>query len=293
MTDTDTIAVLGAGGTMGYGMASNLAHAGLSVRAWNRSREKAEPLAEGGARVVDSPRDALEGAGVMLTILADADAVISSVEDALGNGRARGELVWLQMSTIGERGTRRCKALANERGVSFVDAPVLGTKEPAQKGELIIMASGPRELCDRLTPIFDAIGQRTMWVGEAGAGTRLKIATNSWILAIVEGSAETFALAEGLGLDPQLVLDAVSNGPLDLPYLQMKGKAIIQRNFDEPSFKLSLAAKDAALIEESAREHDLSLPLLATIHERLEQGAAEHGDLDMSATYLTSAAATG
>ena len=162
------------------------------------------------------------------------------------------------------------------------------TRSSAETGDLVIMASGPAEMHERLETIFDAIGKRSMWVGEAGTATRLKLATNSWILAVVEGVAETLALAEGLGLDPRLVLEAVKGGPLDLPYLQMKGNAIIERKF-EPSFKLALAAKDAALVEDSAKRRDLELPLVSVIRERFEQGKAEHGDKDMSATYLTSA----
>jgi 3-hydroxyisobutyrate dehydrogenase len=127
-----------------------------------------------------------------------------------------------------------------------------------------------------------------MWLGEAGNGSRLKVATNSWILTVVEGGAETLALAEGMGLDPTLVLDAIAGGPLDLPYLQMKGKAIVKRSFD-PSFKLALAAKDAALVQESADLHGLDLPVLETIRERFQQGVPEHGDEDMAATFLTSA----
>ncbi len=288
MADTKTVAVLGAGGMMGFPIARNLAREGFEVRAWNRSPEKAEPLGEDGARIADSPADAAAGADVVLTMLADADAVLESAEGALEAVPAPG--IWLQMSTIGEAGTERCIELAAEHGISFLDAPVLGTKQPAEQGELVIMASGPSELRDRVGPVFETIGKRTMWVGDAGAGTRLKLATNSWILAIVEGAAETLALAEGLGLDPQLVLDAVSGGPLDLPYLQMKGKAIIERDF-EPSFKLALAAKDAALVDEAASRHDLELPLIHTIRERLEQGAEQHPDEDMSATYLTSAPA--
>jgi 3-hydroxyisobutyrate dehydrogenase len=127
-----------------------------------------------------------------------------------------------------------------------------------------------------------------MWVGDAGAGTRLKLATNSWVLTVVEGAAETLALAEGLGLDPRLVLEAVKGGALDLPYLQMKGKAMLEHNFD-PAFRLELAAKDARLVVESAQRHDLDLPLLEIVRDRLAEGAREHGDKDMAATYLTSA----
>jgi 3-hydroxyisobutyrate dehydrogenase len=128
-----------------------------------------------------------------------------------------------------------------------------------------------------------------MWIGdEPGAGTRLKIALNSWVLTVVEGAAETIALAQGLGLDPALLFDALEGGALDLPYLRMKGKAIVERNF-EPAFRLKLAAKDAALVEESARRHELDLPLFEVIRRRMAEGAEQHPDSDMSATYLTSA----
>lgn len=288
----EKVAVLGAGGIMGFAMARNLARAGFDVGAWNRSREKAEPLSDDGARVADTPAEAAEGATVLLTMLADADTTIACMERA-GEAPApahRREAVWLQMGTIGERGTERCAELASEHELQFIDAPVLGTKQPAAEGKLVILASGPEDLHERMAPLFGAIGQRTMWVGQAGAGSRLKVAINSWILTVVEGCAETVALAEGLGLDPQLVLDALEGGTLDLPYFRMKARAIMERSF-EPSFRLALAAKDAALVEESAGLHDLELPLLVTIRRRLEQGASEHGDEDMSATYLTSAPA--
>jgi 3-hydroxyisobutyrate dehydrogenase len=255
MADKQTIAVLGAGGTMGFPIARNLAQSGFSVRAWNRSREKADPLVEDGVEIFASPGEAVERSEVIVTMLADGGAVIESMQEALSEHSPDGP-VWLQMSTIGERGTERCIALAAEHELTFVDAPVLGTKEPAHEAQLVILASGPPGVEQSLRPIFDAIGKQTMWVGEAGAGSRLKLATNAWILAVVEGAAETFALAEGLGLDPQLVLDAVAGGPLDLPYLQMKGRAIIERDF-EPSFTLALAAKDALLVEESAGRHNL------------------------------------
>lgn len=289
MADKQTIAVLGAGGTMGFPIARNLAGAGFPVRAWNRSRERAEPLISDGVELAGTPAEACGVAEIVLTMLADADAVLETMSSAFEVEPVDGA-VWLQMSTIGEEGTERCRALADEHGLAFVDAPVLGTKQPAEQRKLVIMASGAREFESRLAPIFDAIGQRTMWVGEAGSATRLKVAVNSWILSVVEGAAETLALAEGMGLDPGLVLEAVSGGSLDLPYLQTKGKAILQRDF-EPSFRLALAAKDAGLVEESAERHGLDLPLARIIHQRLAQGAAEHGDADMAATYLTSAPA--
>jgi 3-hydroxyisobutyrate dehydrogenase len=271
---------------MGSAMARNIARAGIEVVAWDRTREKAEPLADEGAGVVDTPAEAVGEANVILTMLPDANAVIEVVEGALP--QAGESAIWLQMSTIGEEGTERCAELAREHGVAFVDAPVLGTRQPAEEGKLLVMASGPEDVRERVDPIFDAVGQRTMWLGEAGRGTRLKLVTNNWLLVVVEGAAETIALAEGLELDPALFLEAVGGGPLDMPYLQLKGKAMIQHDF-EPAFKLKLAAKDASLVDESVSRHGLDLPLPPVIRQRLEQGAQEHGDEDVSATYLTSA----
>lgn len=282
------VAVLGAGGTMGLPMARNIARGGLDVRAWNRTREKAEPLAADGVTVCESPGEAAAGAAIVITMLGEAEAVLSTMEEALAE--PGDDLVWLQTSTLGIAGTELCAELARKRGVAFVDAPVLGTKEPAEQGELVVLASGPDAVRESMRPVFDAIGKRTIWAGEAGAGSRLKLATNAWILALVEGAAETMAFAEAIGVEPASVLDALSGGPLDLPYLQMKGRAIIERDFT-PSFKLSLAAKDARLVADAARDHGLELPLVQTVRARMEQGAAQHGGEDMAATYLTSAPA--
>jgi 3-hydroxyisobutyrate dehydrogenase len=269
-------------------MARNLVHAGFHVRAWNRTSEKAKPLEQDGAQVLDSPDEAGRGAHVVLTMLADTDSVLDSVRPTLEG--ADEEVLWLQMSTLGERGTERCLELAQEIGVAMLDAPVLGTKQPAHEGKLVVLASGDERLRDRVQPLFDAISQRTIWVGEAGAGSRLKLVANSWVLTVVEACGEIMALAQGLGVDPQMFYDALEGGALDLPYLRMKGKAILEGNF-EPMFSLKLAAKDARLIDESASNRGLNLPLLATIAARMTEGAKSHGDEDMSATYLTSAPA--
>jgi 3-hydroxyisobutyrate dehydrogenase len=284
-----TVAVLGAGGTMGKAMARNVMAAGMAVRAWNRTRERAEDLAGEGARLAATPAEAADGADVVLTMLADGDAVVGAMDGGDGALAGAGDgTVWLQASTIGEAATARCATLARDAGMPFVDAPVLGTKQPAEQGALIVLASGPQELRERVRPVLDAVGQRTMWVGEAGAGTHLKLVTNAWILAVVEGAAEAVALAEGLGLDPGLLLEAVEGGPLDLPYLRTKAAAMRDRDFT-PSFRLALAAKDAALVEEAADGHGMDLPLVGAIARRLAEGVAAHGDDDIGATYLTSA----
>jgi 3-hydroxyisobutyrate dehydrogenase len=282
---------------MGLAMARNIARAGIAVRAWNRHSEKAEPLAKDGAYIADTPAEAAEGAGIVLTMLADADAVVTAMEcdegalpvmaDSDQPDRAT-RPIWLQMSTIGEEATEWCAGLAGRYDVVFVDAPVLGTRQPAEQGQLVVLESGPPEARPRVQPVFDAIGHRTIHAGPAGAGTTLKLVTNSWVLAVVEAGAETIALAEGLGIDPTLFFQAIEGGPLDLPYLRMKGRAIAERDFT-PSFRLRLAAKDADLVEDAALHHGLNLPLLDVVARRLGEGASEHGDQDLSATYLTSA----
>ena len=137
---------------------------------------------------------------------------------------------------------------------------MLGTKQPAEDGKLVVLASGQEDLRGRAQPVFDAVGQKTIWVGDAGAGTRLKLVVNSWVLTVTEGTAETIALAEGMGLDPSLLFDAIDGGALDLPYLRVKGNAMIERDFD-PAFRLELAAKDARLVDDSAKRVNLDLPV--------------------------------
>jgi 3-hydroxyisobutyrate dehydrogenase len=282
------VAVLGAGGLMGFAMARNLARAGLEVRAWNRSAEKAGPLAGDGAAVAKTPAEAASGAGIVLTMLADVDAVLGAMAGPDGALPAMdGQSVWLQMSTVGEDGTTECAAVAAKRGVAFLDAPVLGATQVAERGELVILASGPDAARDIVQPVFDVLGQRTLWLGECGAGTALKLVVNGWVLAVVEAGAEVIALAEGLDLSAQSFLDAIEGGSLDLPYLRLKAGLMTRREFD-PSFRLRLAAKDAGLVEQAAANHDLDLPLLSVVRHRLEQGIGAHGDKDFSATYLTS-----
>ena len=271
---------------MGLGMARNIQKAGMTVRAWNRSAEKAQPLADDGITVVDSPTDAIDGADMILTILSDGDAVLDVAGQVLPD--APSEAIWLQMSTIGHEATDRCIELAKQHDITFVDAPVLGTKKPAEEGKLTVLASGPDSARESVEPIFDAVGQKTIWVGEAGQSSRLKVAINSWIVSVVEGAAETLALAEATGVDPKLVMEAVSGGPLDMPYLQLKGNMMVERSF-ETSFKLSLAAKDARLATRAAEEAGLDLPMLRAIVERMEAASEQHGDEDLAATYLLSA----
>jgi 3-hydroxyisobutyrate dehydrogenase len=282
------VAVLGTG-IMGGPMARNLLRAGHEVRVWNRTREKAESLVGDGAEVAPTPADAVRGVEIVLTMLADARAVEEAMIERGGLDAISDGVVWIQSGTVGVAATERLAVLAGERGAAFVDAPVLGTKKPAEDGQLVVLASGPEEARDRCGPVFDAIARHYVWLGEAGIGTRLKLVANSWILCTVENIGETFALAQALGIDPRSFLDAIAGGAMDMPYAHVKGEAIMNGDF-APSFPLSLARKDVALILEAAGQ--LELPLVrATLGQFDRAIELGHGGEDMSAVYFASASA--
>ena len=286
MTENNaTVAVLGTG-IMGAAMARNLLAAGMEVRVWNRTREKAEPLADDGATVADSPAEAAEGADFVLTMLADADTVAEAVEEGGGAlSVLANDGVWLQASTVGIEGSERLAEIAAQYGVHYVDVPVLGTKEPAEQGQLIMLASGPEEVRERCQPIFDAVGSQTFWLGPAGASSRLKVVTNNWIVGLLGLLAETIALAEATGVDPSRFLEVIQGGPLDLPYAQMKGQMMIDEEFPT-SFSASLARKDASLVLGAAEASGLRVPLAEAVATRFDEAInAGHGEEDMAAVY--------
>ncbi len=177
MEISETIAVLGAAETTGFEMARNMARAGLSVRAWDQAAERAGALAEDGVCLAGTPAEAVRGAGIVVTVLADADAVIGAFQDALPgiDATADPHVIWLQMSAIDQAATKRCEHLANSNGIGFVDAPVTGAGDRAGRGELVILESGPEEARPRVQQVFDAIGQRTIRAGEAGEGTSARL----------------------------------------------------------------------------------------------------------------------
>lgn len=285
------IAFMGTG-TMGLPMARHLLERGFELRAWNRTPKRAAPLREKGGQVTDDPAAAARGADLLVTMLSDADAVVEVAErvlDALEPGS-----VWVQMSTIGVEGTARCAELAARSNAGFVDAPVLGTRAPAEKAQLVILASGQDQHLRACEGLFDAVGQRTLRVGAAGAGTRAKLVVNNWVVGVVAVLAETISLAETLGIDPQLFFDAIDGGPLDLPYARLKGQAMIERRFDDASFRLALSRKDAELVLAAAAGENLEMPVGEAIARRARRAeSAGHGDLDMAATLLATVPADG
>jgi 3-hydroxyisobutyrate dehydrogenase len=161
--------------------------------------------------------------------------------------------IWAQMSTIGVAGIDRVAAMAGaERpDVMLLDAPVSGSKEPAERGQLTIFASGPGEARARAAPLFGALGQRTIWVGEAGAGTRLKLVNNTWLAFATEAVATSVALAHRLGLDTGTVVDGLGGSPLMSTWQAAKLQRIVNGEFSA-QFALSLALKDVHLALQAA-----------------------------------------
>jgi 3-hydroxyisobutyrate dehydrogenase len=283
------IALLGTG-IMGAGMGRNVLRAGMPLRAWNRTRSKAEGLAADGATVCDSPADAVRGADIIVTMLADGPTVRDVMEAAAG-GLSPGQ-VWAQTSTVGVASLEPLAALARDHGVIFLDSPVLGTRQPAERGQLVVFAAGSGEASpgarERVAPLFGAIGQKTVWLDGVGAATRLKLVANSWVLALTSAIGESLALARGLGVDPDLFLQAVSGGPLDCPYLHVKADAILGGDFT-PSFSVSLAEKDTRLILEAGQTAGLRMDVTSAAAERFRRAAAAgHAAEDMAAGYFAS-----
>jgi 3-hydroxyisobutyrate dehydrogenase len=291
MSNSPVVAVLGLG-TMGAAMAANIAGNGLALRVWNRNPERAAPLADVGAVVADSPADATCGADVVLTTLANEQIVAEVVErarDGLGE-----ETTWVQSCTVSPDGSRRLAEQADRLGVVFVEAPLIGTKEPAVAGTLTVLAACAQPYArDRVQPVLDAVGSRTVWLDEVPQARSLKLAYNAWVLATVEAVAESLALADALGVNPMLVIDVIRGSAVNSEYVQTKGPKMIADDLDDPSFPLEAAAKDAGLITDAARAAGLRLGIAESVREQLELATHKGlGRADVAATYRVVRCAT-
>lgn len=280
------VAVLGTG-IMGAAMARNLLRVGHEVSVWNRDAAKTEPLAAEGARRAASPADAVEAAGLVLTMLYDA-AAVQEVMRAAAPGLRPGT-AWVQSTTVGIQDVPALAGLARELGLDLVEAPVSGTRAPAEAGQLLVLAAGRGDVRPRVAPVLDAIGARTIWTGQdpaEGSATRLKLVVNSWVIAASNAAGEVVALAEALGVDPQQFLGVIDGGGLDLPYLRTKMGLILDGELEPASFAVDTARKDAHLIVDAAAEKGLKLDGAEAYAARLDRVAEQgRGKQDMAAAY--------
>jgi 3-hydroxyisobutyrate dehydrogenase len=276
-------AVLGTG-IMGSAMARNLAAAGLRTTVWDRSPGATAPLAQAGALVAASPGEAVRDADVVITMLPTAEVAGAVMFDGgAAQGLADGA-VWAQMGTIGLAATADFgRRLAELRpGAVFVDAPVSGSKGPAQAGQLLILASGPPAAAAVLDPVFSVLGRRTVWLGEAGQGSAMKLAVNAYMSILIEGVAEALELAARLGIDAAKLAECIEGGPLDAPIADAKLHKMQSGDF-APEFPLAWALKDVDLAAAAAGE----LPLLGALSRQWHAAVdAGHGREDVSAARL-------
>jgi 3-hydroxyisobutyrate dehydrogenase len=277
---TETVAVLGIG-AMGHGMASSTVRAGLPTIVWNRTPEPTRDLAARGAEVAKTAADAARRAGIVLTMVTDTDAVLSIARDQGMLAALAPGAIWVQTSTIG-LGIEQVVALVERErpDVTLLDAPVSGSKGPAEQGQLTIFASGPDEVRSRVAPLFDALGQRTVWVGGVGSGSRLKLVNNTWLAFTAEAVASSLALGRQLGLETDTIGDALAGGPLVSPWQAAKLERIVKGEFSA-QFALSLALKDVRLALQAADDDRYTaLTCLAEEWQRVVDGGL--GDQDLT-----------
>ena len=269
-------------GLMGTAMAHRLLNQGVAVIAWDREVDHVQPLAERGAEVASTAGEVVSGAQAVITMLPTADVVLAVVEPLLDEWPE--ETIWLQMSSVGAAEADRLVKVATAHGVTLFDAPVSGSTHPAEEGQLTILASGPDAARGEVDPVFEALGSRVQWVGEAGMGSRLKLAANHWMIAMVAALAETMHLCELMGLEEQQFITLLDGGPLGSSYgVEKLGE---MRRHDYPAgFPVRLALKDLKLVREVAESSGIELPVLDVVLERMGDIENSHADDDLAAVY--------
>jgi len=282
----EPVAMLGIG-AMGHGMATSTLRGGIPTIVWNRQPEATRDLAELGAEVAETAADAARRAAIVVTMVTDTDAVSSIARDQGMLAALAPGAIWVQMSTIGVAGIERVAAMvqAERPDVTLLDAPVSGSKDPAEQGQLTIFASGPDEARLRVAPLFDALGQRTIWVGPVGAGSRLKLVNNTWVAFAAEAVATSVALAGRLGLETGIVVDALGGSPLVSAWQAAKLQRIAKGEFSA-QFALSLALKDVRLAVLAAGDDRFAA--LAGLADEWQQ-AVDHGLGHQDLTVVTRA----
>jgi 3-hydroxyisobutyrate dehydrogenase len=269
-------------GLMGSAMGRRLLEQGVGVTAWDRTAEHVSALEAVGADAARSPEDVLAGASTVITMLPTAEIVLAVVEPLMTVWPEG--TVWLQMSSVGASEADRLTTVAREHHVTIVDAPVSGSTHPALEGQLTILASGPDSVREQLQPVFAALGSRVMWVGEAGMGSRLKLAANHWMVASVSAVAETMHLCEAMGLDQQPFVELLEGGPLGSPYIREKLAEMRRREYPA-GFPVGLALKDLDLVSEVEAATAAEMPVLELTRERFSLAAKGHADEDLAAVY--------
>ena len=275
-------------GLMGSAMAHRLLDRSIEVITWDRDPEHLRALEGRGAEPAKGPSEVVMGADVVITMLPTAPIVLDVVEPLLEDWPEG--TIWLQMSSVGAAEADRLVQVAEARGVRLVDAPVSGSTHPAEEGELTILASGPDSVRAAVEPVFGALGSRVLWVGEAGMGSRLKMAANHWMIAMVTALAESMQLCQAMGLDQQQFIALLDGGPLGSAYGLQKLDEM--RRHEYPAgFPVRLALKDLDLVREVERSTRVAMPVLDAVLERFVTASQSQADQDVAAIYELGATA--
>ncbi|MGX9251850.1 NAD(P)-dependent oxidoreductase [Pantoea ananatis] len=275
------VAVLGLG-AMGHAFAANLLKKGFRVYGWNRTRARGEDLIAAGLTLTDSAAEAVQKADVVIAMLSDGattEQVLHEAKAALKQGATL-----CQMGTIGvEKTDALITFFAQARpDVVFIDAPVSGTKAPAENAQILVMASGDRSRAQAAEAVFDAISKGTQWLGEAGKSARMKLVINSWLIGLMQSLAESTRLADQFGFSTDDLWQVLDGGPLAAPYAKMKLGMMASDDYT-PQMHLQWALKDAKLALDAS---DLSLPALENIASVWQQAVdAGHGEEDLAVIY--------
>jgi 3-hydroxyisobutyrate dehydrogenase-like beta-hydroxyacid dehydrogenase len=262
-------------GHMGRGMALRLLERGHELTVYNRTAAKAEPLAKAGARVARSPAEAADGAEILVTMLADDAAVEAALfgEDGAASALPRGS-IHVSMSTISPSMSTRLADSHRDAGQRYVAAPVLGRPDAAERGELAIVAAGPKESIERCEPIFQALAAKTHVAGEDPKQANVvKLGANFLFAVLIEALGESFELVESYGLDAERFLDIV-NGSLGSPFVAAYGRRIAERQFHPAGFSLELGDKDVRLVQQAALQGTVDVPLAAFLEKRFAAALA-------------------
>ncbi len=280
---TNVVGFLGLG-NMGAPMASNLLKAGFSVVAWNRTEAKARPLLEKGATWAETPRHAAEKSDVVITMLADADAVREVLLGPEGVAASnRRDLRVIDMSTISPADSVVIAHEIAARGMIMIDCPVSGSVRAAADATLTAIVGGDPEVLEQVRPVLQAMTKNVFHMGPNGMGCYMKLVNNVVLAATLGGFAEAFVLGKKAGLPPARMLEVILQGSARCPLLEFKGKAIVERNLT-PTFALRLMKKDLGLALDTANEVKAPMPITALLNE-LHQAAIAGGlgDEDFSA----------
>ena len=271
-------------GIMGYPMAQNLMEAGYELVLYNRTREKAEELAEGGAKVAESPRQVAEQSDMVVTMLPDSPQVEEVVagEDGVLEGIQEGALL-VDMSTISPIVTEEIAAKVEERGASMLDAPVSGGQPGAEGGTLSIMVGGSDEDFERAKPLFEVMGSAATHVGPTGTGQVVKACNQIVVALTIEAVSEALVLGSKAGVAPEKIIEALSGGLAGSAVMEAKKEKFFDHDFD-PGFRVELHHKDLGIALAAGREYGVTLPVTAVVDQMLEALKVKgQGDQDHSA----------